>query len=88
MEISQFCAPNMRLPDRVRREVVPRPVLLGAAPDFLATAVVLDLAAEHAFTGDAIDLVAPLEVPVALGCARSGAADEPPTHNAIGGPFG
>jgi hypothetical protein len=76
MEVSQFCAPDVRLPDRIRCEVVPRPVLLGAAPDLLATAVVFDLAAERAFTGGVIDLVAPLEVPIALGCVRLEAADE------------
>jgi hypothetical protein len=71
MEVSQFCPPALR----ERRETVLRPVA-GAALDFLAAEAVFDLAAERASAGSFIDLVAVLELPIALGCARLGAADD------------
>jgi hypothetical protein len=50
--------------------------LLVLALDLRATEPVFDLAAERALVGGVIDLVAALERPVALGCARSVAVDE------------
>jgi hypothetical protein len=76
-EASQFCAPEVRLPDRVRRVAVLRPAPVVAALDFLAE-VVFDLATDRALAGNFIVLVAPLEAPVALGCARVLAVDEAP----------
>jgi hypothetical protein len=70
MEVSQFCPPAVR----ERRETVLRPVA-GAALEFLAAEAVFDLAAERALAGSFIDLVAVLELIIALGCARLGAAD-------------
>jgi hypothetical protein len=67
MEVSQFCAPEGLPWDCVRRDVVPRPVPLAPALDFRATEPVFDLAAERALVGGVIDLVAALELPVALG---------------------
>ena len=49
---------------------------LAPALDFRATEPVFDLAAERTLVGGVIDLVAALERPVALGCARSVAVDE------------
>ncbi|MEZ0168384.1 hypothetical protein [Microvirga sp. TS319] len=43
--------------------------------DLIAAAVVFDLAAGRALVGSFIDLVAVLELPIALGCARVVAAD-------------
>jgi hypothetical protein len=68
MEVSQFCPPAIR----ERRETVLRPVA-GAALDFLAAEAVFALAVERALAGSFIDLVAVLELPIALGCARLGA---------------
>jgi hypothetical protein len=68
MEVSQFCSPEVR----ERRETVLRP---AAALDFLAAEAVFALAVERALAGSFIDLVAVLELPIALGCARLVAAD-------------
>jgi hypothetical protein len=76
MEVSQFCAPEVLPWACVRRDAVPRPMPLAPALDFRATEVVFDLAAERALVGRFIDLVAALELPVALGWARLGAVDE------------
>jgi hypothetical protein len=68
MEVSQFCPP----PVRERRETVPRP---AAALDFLAAEAVFALAVERALAGRFMDLVAVLELTIALGCACLVAAD-------------
>jgi hypothetical protein len=75
MEVSQFCPLDVLPWGWVRRDAVPRPVPLAPALDFRATEPVFDLAAERALVGGVIDLVAPLELPVALGCARLLAGD-------------
>jgi hypothetical protein len=76
MEVSQFCPLDVLPWACARRDAVPRPVPLAPALDFRATEPMFDLAAERALVGGVIDLVAPLELPVALGCARLGAVDE------------
>jgi hypothetical protein len=75
MEVSQFCPLDVLSWDCVRRDAVPRPLPLAPALDFLAAEGVFDLAAERPLAGRFIDLVAALELPVALGCARLLAVD-------------
>jgi hypothetical protein len=76
IEVSQFCPLDVLPWGWVRRDAVPRPVPPAPALDFRATEVVFDLAAERALLGRFMDLVAALELPVALGCARLLAVDE------------
>jgi hypothetical protein len=71
IELSQFCAPALPLPERVRRGVV-RPV---AAPDFRAAAVVFHRAAARALPGYFMVFVADLEPVPVLGCVRLVLAD-------------
>ncbi|WP_230532030.1 hypothetical protein [Microvirga roseola] len=63
IELSQFCAPALPLPERVRRGIV----LPVAAPDFRAAAVVFDRAAARVLLGWRVVFVVALELGAALG---------------------